>query len=168
MEWCITAVELEEASYSYILSCSVCVLPQIDSDALLEHIFPLPVEEEVRLCDLHAPEQKLALTVLDGLLAALFTTPGLRALSVSDLLRKQSLDQTTFQKGLLKATKKIGKWKAFARRSAQWKKANWLDDVLSEYHPAHPVCPILVEGTDERSINVLMTIDPSLSYSLRS
>src|SRR5258708_7752348 len=89
---CDTTVELGEAAYNYILSCSVCELPQVDSDALLECAFPLPDEEEVRLCDLHAEAQKLAITVLDGLLAALFTTPGPRALSVSDLLRKQSLD----------------------------------------------------------------------------
>lgn len=72
---------------SYILSCSVCRSPRIDSDALLECAFPLPEEEELRLCDPHAEAQKLAITVLDGLLAALFTTPGPRVLSVSDLLR---------------------------------------------------------------------------------
>src|SRR5215471_7203987 len=165
---CATAVALEEAAYSYILSCSVCVLPQIDSDALLEHVFPLPDEEELRLCDLQAQTQTLAITVLDGLLAALFTTPGPRTLSVSDLLHKQSLDHTMLHKGLLKAARKVNKWKAFARRVARWKRGHWLDDILSEYHPAHPVCPILVEGTSESAINVLMTIDPSLSYSLRS
>src|SRR5215467_473789 len=143
---CETTVRLEEAAYSYILSCPAVVLPQIESDALLEHVFPLPGEEELRLCNLRAPEQKLSITVLDGLLAALFTTPGSRALSVSDLLRKQSLDQTAIQKGLLKATKKIGKWKMFARQVAQSRRINWLDDVLRAYHPTHPICPILVEG----------------------
>jgi len=106
--------------------------------------------------------------VFDGLLAALFTTPGPRVLSVSDLLRKQSLDQTTIQRSLLKVARKVGKWKAFVRRVAKWKKENWLDDILSDYDPTHPVCPLLVEGTSESNINVLMTIDPSFSYSLRS
>lgn len=164
---CDTMVELGEAAYSYILSCSVCQLPQIDSDALLECAFPLPDEEELRLYDPHAEAQKLAITVLDGLLAALFTTPGPRVLSVSDLLRKQSLDQTIIQKSLLKAARKVDNWKAFVKRVAREKRENWLDDVLSDYHPDHPVCPLLVEGTESK-INILMTIDPSLSYSLRS
>src|SRR6266851_1579736 len=73
---CDTAVELREAACSYLLSCPVCALPQVDSDALLEQIFPLPGEEELRLCDLHVKEQQLPITVLDGLLAAFFTTPG--------------------------------------------------------------------------------------------
>ena len=165
---CDTTIEFDEVGYSSVLSCAVCALPQVDSDALLERVFSLPDEEELRLCDLHAKEQRLSITVLDGLLAALFTTPGPRVLSVSDLIRKQALDQTILHKGLEKATTKIGKWKAFARRVAQGNGANWLDDLLSDYHPAHPVCPLLVEGTNEKGINVLMTIDPSFSYSLRS
>jgi hypothetical protein len=165
---CETVVKIREAAYSYILSCSACMLPQIDSDVLLERVFPLPDEEEVRLCDPHAPEQMLAITVFDGLLAALFTTPGSRALSVSDLLHKQSLDHTALQKGLRKAARKVGKWQDVTRRVTKEKKEHWLDDLLSDYHQAHPVCPILVEGSGERHINVLMTIDPSLSYSLRS
>lgn len=165
---CNTTVEIVEAASCYTLSCSIDTLPQVDSDALLERVFPLPSEEEICLCDIHAEKQKLSLSVLDGLLAALFTTPGPRVLSVSDLLRKQSLEQKVLQKGLLKVMKKVEKWKVLVTRIGRGKRGYWLDDILSDYQPECPVCPLLVEGTNDNHINVLMTIDPSLSYSLRS
>jgi hypothetical protein len=162
------AVELRDTACSYNLSCSMLELPQVNSDVLLEKVFPLPGEEEMHAFDPRASEQKLSVTVLDGLLTALFTTPGPRVLSVSDLVGKQRLDEEALQKGLHKVAKRINRWKAFARRVMKGKKVDWLSDMLRDYHSEHPAFPTLVEGKYEGDINVLMTIDPSFCFSLRS
>jgi hypothetical protein len=107
-------------------------------------------------------------TVLDGLLAALFTTPGLRVLSVCDLLAKQRMDAKALQRGLHKVAKSISRWKTLAGQVAPVKDVEWLTDVLSDYDWAHPASPTLVVGKSERDINVLMMIDPSFAFSLRS
>jgi len=143
-------------------------LPQVNCDMLLERVFSLPGEEEMRVFDPRAREQKLSVTVLDGLLTALFTTPGPRVLSVNDLVGKQLLEAEALQKGLYKVAKKINRWKAFARRATKGKKVDWLSDVLRDYHPEHPASPTLALGKYERDINVLMTLDPSFCFSVRS
>jgi hypothetical protein len=157
-----------DTACSYTLSCSMLQLPQVNCDVLLERVFPLPDEDEMRFIDLHAREQKLSVTVLDGLLTALFTTPGPRVLSVSDLVGKQRLDKEALQKGLHKVAKRINRWKAFTRQVTKRKKVDWLSDMLRDYHPEHPAIPTLVEGKYEGDIHVLMTIDPSFCFSLRS
>jgi hypothetical protein len=162
------SVELRDMGCSYTLSCSTLQLPQVNCDVLLESVFPLPGEEEMRVFDPRAREQKLSVTVLDGLLTALFTTPGPRVLSVSDLVGKQLLEADALQKGLHKVAKKINRWKACARRATKGKKVDWLSDVLRDYHPEHPASPTLVEGKNARDINVLMTLDPSFCFSVRS
>jgi hypothetical protein len=161
-------VELRNTACTYTLSCSTHQLPQMNCDMLLDRVFPLPREEELRVFDPRAREQKLSVTVLDGMLTALFTTPGPRVLSVSDLAGKQLLEAEALQKGLHKVAKKIDRLKAFARRATKGKKADWLSDVLRDYHPEHPAFPTLVEGKYERDINVLMTLDPSFCFSVRS
>ncbi len=165
---CNVPVELRDMACSYTLSYSTLQLPQVNCDVLLEKVFPLPGEEEMRVFDPRAREQNLSVAVLDGLLTALFTTPGPRVLSVSDLVGKQRLDEEALQKGLHKVAKRINRWKAFARRATKGKKVDWLSDVLRDYHPEHPAFPTLVEGKYEGDINVLMTIDPSFCFSLRS
>jgi hypothetical protein len=165
---CGVPVALQDTVYCYTLSCPQVELPRVNVTFLLESVLPLPDEEELRLCDLHAQEQKLPVTVLDGLLAALFTTPGSRVLSVSDLLGKQHLDAEALAKGLHKVAKTINQWKAFARRTARRQGIDWLNNVLRDYNPERPAFPILVEGKYEGDINVLMTIDPSFCFSLRS
>jgi hypothetical protein len=165
---CGVPVTLQDTAYCYTLSCPEVELPRVHATPLLESALPLPDEEELRQCDPRAQQQKLPVTVLDGLLAALFTTPGLRALSVSDLLGKQRLDAEALAKGLHKVAKTISRWKAFARRTARRQGTDWLNNVLRDYNPERPAFPILVEGKYEGDINVLMTIDPSFCFSLRS
>ena len=165
---CDVPVTLQDTAYCYILSCPEVELPRVNATLLLESVLPFPDEEELRQCDPRAQKMKLPVTVLDGLLAALFTTPGSRVLSVSDLLGKQRLDTEALAKGLHKVAKTISRWKAFARRTARRQGADWLNNVLRDYNPERPAFPILVEGKYAGDINVLMTIDPSFCFSLRS
>src|SRR6266699_4668723 len=165
---CGVPVTLQDTAYCYTLSCPEVELPRVNATLLLESVLPFPDEEELRLCDPRAQKMKLPVTVLDGLLAALFTTPGSRVLSVGDLLGKQRLDAEALAKGLHKVAKTISKWKTFARRTARRQGTDWLNNVLRDYNPERPAFPILVEGKYEEDIHVLMTIYPSFCFSLRS
>ena len=42
--------------------------PQVNCDVLLDRVFPLPHEEELCVFDPRTREQKLSVTMLDGLL----------------------------------------------------------------------------------------------------
>lgn len=112
-------------------------------------------------------EQHLPVTVLDGLLAALFTTPGPRVLSVRDLLEKQRLDAKTVQKELDKVANCIDRWKALTGKTAPGKEVDWLPNVLDDYDLEHPAHPILAVGKSVKDVNVLMMIDPAFAFSLR-
>ncbi|SRR5260370_38890349 len=68
---CGVPVELRDTACTYTLSCSTLQLPQVNCDVLLDRVFPLPGEEELRVFDPRARELKLSVTVLDGMLAAL-------------------------------------------------------------------------------------------------
>lgn len=165
---CGEPVELREMAHHYTLSCTALRLPHMSCHELLEKVFPLPGEEDVQACTPSARVQRLPVTVLDGLLAALFTTPGQRVHSVFDLLGKQRLDATALQRGLHKVAKSISRWKTLAGRVAPGKEVEWFTDVLNDYDRANPASPILAVGKWERDINVLMMIDPSFAFSLRS
>src|SRR2546421_7221608 len=102
---CDEPVELRDMACRYILSSSAHQLPRMSYDSLLEKVLPLPREEDVRACAPSARAQRLSVTVLDGLLTALFTTPGSRILSVSDLLGRLRLDEKALQRGIRKVAK---------------------------------------------------------------
>ena len=165
---CNEQVELKETAFCYVLSCSIGRLPHMSCNELLEKVSHLPEEESLQAYVHHDMEQHLPVTVLDGLLAALFTTPGPRVLSVRDLLEKQRLDAKAIQKGLHKVANSINRWKVLAEKAAHGKEVDWLTNVLDDYDLEHPAHPILTVGKSERDINVLMTIDPAFAFSLRS
>ncbi len=165
---CNEQVELKETAFCYVLSCSIGRLSHMSCNDLLEKVFHLPGEESLQAYVHQDMEQHLPVTVLDGLLAALFTTPGMRVLSVRDLLEKQRLDAKAIQKGLHKVANSINRWKVLAKKMAHGKEEDWLTNVLDDYDLEHPAHPILAVGKSERDINVLMMIDPSFAFSLRS
>ncbi len=112
------------------------------------------------------PKSPSTVATLDGLLAALFTSPGSATPSVQGLLSKQRLDSSAVQQGLLKVTKRIHHWKEYVGR-LQRGASNWLADVLQDYDPSNPTVPVLAEGQPKKDLHALMTMDPSLGYSYR-
>src|SRR6266566_4310685 len=165
---CGEPVELCETSSHYVLSSPVKQLPHISCNKLLGKVLPLAREEDLQAYAHGDLEQYLPLTVLDGLLAALFTTPGLRVPSVSELLKKQRLDAKAMHRGLHKAANCIDRWRSLAVKAAHGKEEDWLPNVLDDYNLKHPAHPIITVGKSEKDINVLMMIDPAFSFSLRS
>ncbi len=140
MEWSVVKIGIQQFDilHAYglgILLATACdepvelrdmalQLPRMSYDSLLEKVLPLPREEDVRACAPSARAQRLSVTVLDGLLTALFTTPGSRILSVSDLLGRLRLDEKALQRGIRKVAKSISRWKKFAGREAEGKEAD--------------------------------------------
>jgi hypothetical protein len=165
---CNKQVELKETAFCYMLSCSIGRLPHMSRNELLGKVLPLAGEEDLQEHAHGDLEQYLPVTVLDGLLAALFTTPGPRVLSVRDLLKKQRLDAKAIQKGLHKVANCIDRWKVLTGKTEHGKEVDWLHNVLDDYNLEHPTHPILTVGKSEKDINVLMMIDPSFAFSLRS
>src|SRR6266581_7585465 len=165
---CGEPVELCETSSHYVLSSPVKQLPHISCNKLLGKVLPLAREEDLQAYAHGDLEQYLPLTVLDGLLAALFTTPGLRVPSVSELLKKQRLDAKAMHRGLHKAANCIDRWRSLAVKAAHGKEEDWLPNVLDDYNLKHPAHPIITVGKSEKDINVLMMIDPAFSFSLRT
>lgn len=160
---------LRDAGCSYRLSSPVRELPRVNCNTLLENALPFPTEEDLRTIDEPGTgEQKLPVTVFDGLLAALFTTPGPRVLSVSDLLERRRLDEKVVRQALHKVAKNINRWKTLIGRQVYGKEMDWLVDVLRVYDQTHLAFPILTKGNASRDINVLIPIDPSFGYSVRS
>src|ERR1700681_3954745 len=99
-------VLFQEKGNTYELTCSASRLPAVTAD-LFDHLFPLPSEAQLAL-----PEEEhselLAVTILDGLLAALLTVPGLSsAANVHDLCFAQRFKPLSIVNGLQKVSQKI-------------------------------------------------------------
>lgn len=111
-------VTIEDCSDGYILHLDCESLPVVGND-LLDKLFVLPAPETYSQLNSETLNE-LTWSNLDGLLAAIFTTPGVRALSVNDLIKKQEAAKYTeivkgdvLQAGIYKAEhyiQRIKKW----------------------------------------------------------
>jgi hypothetical protein len=163
-------VELSEAGLAYKLSNQAQTIPAATT-ALLDSALELPGTADLDILRNDWPLRSrssylLSIAVLDGLLTALFTVPGARALSVSDLVSSQNDSVETAKKSLNKVVSAIEHWNAFVERETQHE-ANWLSSVLRDYTCPHPVSPLPAEATRKQDIRLSLMIDPSFSYSLR-
>jgi hypothetical protein len=154
-------VSLLDCGFAYKLSCSQ--IPSKDPMEVFNNLFKLPTIHD--LTTLRKKNFQGEFLNLDGILAALFTTCGPRAVSVQDMLEKVKIDPKIIEMSYKKAEKAIARWRSFftslLTKSAR---AKFWDDLVTAY----------VSGTyaifipaKHGSINVLMTLEPGLSYSLR-
>lgn len=158
-----TPVELKDVGLGYrLMSSSTDTWPK-DNQAILSDILTLPTPTQ-----LQAEENTLAaapvwLTTLDGWLAALFTVPGVRLVSVFDLFDKQKARPAVVEAALAKVKTAVSTWKRFVERTSGHS-AGWLMVALQDYDP---LCPRLPYPDRKRSgdLGILMTLDPSFSYS---
>ncbi len=163
-------VELSEVGLAYKLYNQAQTIPAA-TVALLDSALELPgtADLDVLRDDWHLRSRScylLSIAVLDGLLTALFTVPGARKLSVSDLVSGQNYSVETAMRSLNKVASAIENWRAFVERETQHE-ANWLSFVLRDYTCPHPSSPLPAEATRKQDIRLSLMIDPSFSYSLR-
>ncbi len=117
-----------------------------DREALLEH-----------------PDQ--AVRILDGILAILFTSPGIRIVSVTDMFAKERFSADVIKRSLAKVSAAIERWINDTAWMARHQ-SHWIDQLLSAYSADQPANPIPVPKR-RRMISIPMTIDPAFSYSTR-
>lgn len=159
-------VELRQGTIVSTLTCSLTGVPQAPL-ALLDDVLTLPTPEE-----LLAPQADRRRTVslgignLDGLLATLFTSPGVRASSVGEVLRKSRLDRSVAELAIKKVRTARERWKARISRQARGADS-WLEQLLRDYDPSDPAIPVLRNVDRGNDLSLFMTIDPSFGYSTR-
>lgn len=163
-------VELSEAALAYRLSNQAQTIPT-PTITLLDNALELPEIADLDILRDDWPLRSrscylLSIAVLDGLLTALFTVPGARTLSVSDLVSGQNYSVETATRSLDKAASAIAKWKAFVERETQHS-TDWLSFILQDYTCPRPASPLPAEATRKQDIRLSLMIDPSFSYSLR-
>ena len=107
----------------------------------------------------------MAIGNLDGLLAAHFTVPGVRVVSVMNLLGKKRINRSVQKDALAKARSAVNRLKSYAERESHGS-PDWLAGLLRDYDVESPVTPKPVAaGTGDLAVS--MAIDPAFSYSTR-
>jgi hypothetical protein len=130
---------------------------------LLDEILSLPTPQDLATVNPTAPS--LPVANLDGLLTVLFTTPGERILSVTDLLKKASHDEACVSRALNKVQRALARWKTISAKEPFCGAENWLERVLQDYQPDTPAIPIPADANRRRDLSLVMMLDPSFSYS---
>src|SRR6266851_5203036 len=149
-------VTFQDEGNAYELTCPLITLPASSSD-LFDKLFQLPTEEQLSL-PVEQRSALLAVTILDGLLAALLTIPGLSyATNVYDLCVAQRFKPVSIENGLQKAAQKIQQWKKWVLQTAQ-DSTNWPTEMLNDYAWQAPVAPVLSAGRSKHDLSILMTI----------
>ena len=125
-------VTLQDKGILYELTCPMPMLPPAATVDLFDLLFPLPTEEQ--LFPLKEKDATpVAVTVLDGLLAALLTIPrSPAAANVHDLCLAQRFEPRSIANGMHKVSKKIHDWKDWVGQTAQ-DPTNWVAEMLDDY-----------------------------------
>ncbi len=159
-------VQLKDGATAFELTYTPESVPRASVD-LLDELLALPTSEEVLA---YQPDCQKGVSLrvgnLDGLLGMLFTSPGVRASSVKEVQWKSRRDSLVAEQAIKKVLSACDRWKKWVNRQAPAAKS-WLELLLSEYNhlcPAIPVPAIVSHGKD---LSLLMTIDPTFSFSTR-
>jgi hypothetical protein len=159
---CSQPIEVRETSCTYTLIGGISAPPS-GSLALLDEVLSLPTPQEVEAA--MPVEAPLPLANLDGLLTVLFTTPGVRILSVADLSKKAQHDQTLIERALKKVRVALARWKQLVSKEPSFGALSWLERLLHDYQPGIPALPVPRDAHRGRDLSLVMMLDPSFSYS---
>ncbi len=157
-------VEIVDDGVSYLISFSKT--PHISYWNVFDKLLKLPTEKDLFNFD---KKKRLSpkLLTLDGLLAALFTTLGPRIMSLHDLQIKKELSPEMVEMTLEKVKKAITRWRSSVERKSQgMAKTDFWGNLFTSYTSEDYAFPTPATST-LHPINILMTIEPSLSYSTR-
>jgi hypothetical protein len=159
-------VDLRNGATVSALTCSMTSVPAA-SFSLLDDVLALPTSEELLALQANRlQEASLEIGNLDGLLATLFTSPGSRASSVGEVLRKSRLDRSVAELAVKKVRTARQRWKTRISRHGGGA-GRWLEQLLRDYDPDQPAIPVPRNVDRGNDLSLLMTIDPSFGYSTR-
>lgn len=159
-----SSVRLENKGICYRLYSGRRSLPDPDADVLYS-LLDLPDGEDFETDHGYPAAEAVQVANMDGLLAALFTTPGVRFVSVADVANKQSRDPRSAERSTAKALRAIERWKSYVQQTSGCSRG-WLTEMLCDYDAAHPAVPSPWHKRG-RDLSVAMTLDPALSYCAR-
>lgn len=159
---CEGPIEVRDTGCTYTLTSHISVSPS-GPLALIDEILCLPTPQELESARLL--EAGLPVANLDGLLTVLFTTPGVRVLSVADLLRKARRDNAVTERALMKVRGALARWKKIVSKEPFVEAGSWLERVLRDYDSATPAIPVPADTDRGRDLSLVMMLDPSFSYS---
>jgi hypothetical protein len=153
---------MRETNWTYTLTGNISVPPRCDL-ALLDEILALPDSAEIEAAK--PQDRSLPVANLDGLLTVLFTSPGVRVLSVADLSKKARQDVALLERALKKVHVARTRWKKVISKEPQKRALGFLERVLQDYQPDSPAQPTPADTRQERDLSLVMMLDPSFSYS---
>ena len=155
-------VIVEEKGPLFQLTIEAEKLENFATDSL-DEILALPSTQELEEWVRNPGTTSVKLANLDGLLAVLFTTPGFRAVSLSDLANKVKFKPTALADAQTKVKTARDRWLAnFSNRP------NFLTELFNDYNEVTPVLPRVKNKPSQKDIKVLMTLEPSFSYANRA
>lgn len=155
---------LSKQANSYLLSNEMSDVPLCSTD-VLSAVLALPYESDIATVQ----EDNLipiAIANLDGLLAALFTMPGCRAVSVHDVIQRARISSSVVSQSLQKVKKKIERWQMWLDKNVHGSD-KWLTELLCFYDVGNPQILTFSEGYGSTDITIPMSIEPTLSYAPR-
>lgn len=158
-------IELRNKGVVYVLQSPITTVPETEAD-ILRQALALPTPEEVDAAAEKPKEASLSVTNLDGLLAATFTTRGVRVVSVVDALNKKRFRPSVIQKALKKANAAVTRLQSYTERKARHTCGKWLSEVLQDYGVENAQTPLPIDKGSAH-IAVPMTLEPYFSYSTR-
>lgn len=159
---CGQPIEIRETNWTYTLTGDISTPPRCDL-ALLDEILALPDPVEIETAK--PQDTSLPVANLDGLLTVLFTSPGVRVLSVADLSKKARTDVQLLERALKKVHVARTRWKKVISKEPSFGTLDFLERVLRNYQPDTPAQPTPADTRQERDLSLVMMLDPSFSYS---
>ena len=153
-------VQIRDMGTHYLVTSNSSELRQYSPD-LLYKILSLPDSQALTT---QAKENDVAQGNLDGLLAALFTIPGVRAVSLADVKIISRHQEDIAERVLNKVQRAITRWYQFAQKTTK-QSDNWVRGVLIAYTPSTLTLPQIVNKT-RKTISLTMPLDPAFSRSL--
>jgi len=155
------SISIEGHGCRYLLQCND-FSSQITMRDVLWKILELPDLDEILSWNGKQDSISVQFATLDGLLAALYSVPGIKSVSSYDLfIRRKNLDIT--EKALKKVASVIKRWEKGAKQDF----AKTLENQLQiGYNPDCPIAPLLIRGSNY-TFNLLMAIDPGFCFSNR-
>ena len=126
-------------------------------DVRLTDILALPASDNLALAG------QVELANIDGLLAASFTSPGIRLVSVDDAMYKRRFDPEAPKAGLEKVNSVVVRLVTASLRRGQ---VLSVESILGTYCSSDPVVPT-IQSTGAKDISVNMPIDAGFTFSTR-
>ncbi len=155
-------IEMRDTGGIYTLTGHLCFPPHQSID-LVDEVLTFPTREQAEA--IRQPRGNLSVGNLDGLLTVLFTTPGTRVLSVAELARRSTWDDTVIEQVLRKVQTALTRWKGLVSHASPKGAERFLEQILEDYAAPTLALPVPAEARPHQDMSLVMMLDAAFSYS---